>query len=128
MLDLIRREAIAPDEFAWSMPLMLFFAIIVGIGQIIFAYNLFDTLNKKYKFLSKQNTIFYVAITSTAIAGISHILIVSLFMGFESKPSLFLLLSGINSNLLDFTFSKEMGTILVSIWWLRDDFSYIFVY
>ncbi|MDX1371603.1 MAG: cbb3-type cytochrome c oxidase subunit I, partial [Nitrososphaeraceae archaeon] len=49
----IRREAIAPDEFAWSMPLMLFFAIIVGIGQIIFAYNLFYTLNKKYKFLSK---------------------------------------------------------------------------
>jgi len=91
----IRREAIAPDEFAWSMPLMLFFAIIVGIGQIIFAYNLFNTLNKKYKFLSKDNTIFYVAFISTAIAGISHILIVSLFMGFESKPSIFLLLSGI---------------------------------
>ncbi|MGD1836119.1 MAG: cbb3-type cytochrome c oxidase subunit I [Nitrososphaeraceae archaeon] len=91
----IRREAIMPEEFAWSMPLMLFFAIIVAIGQIIFAYNLMDTLNRKYKFISKNKTIFYVAIISTAIAGISHILIVSLFMGFESTPSIFLLLSGI---------------------------------
>jgi len=91
----IRREAVIPEQFTWSMPLMLFFAITIAGGQIIFAYNLFSTLNKKYKIFSKDNSIFYVAIISTALAGISHILIVSLFMGFESKPSIFLFLSGI---------------------------------
>lgn len=119
----IRREAIAPDEFAWSMPLMLFFAIIVGIGQIIFAYNLFNTLNKKYKFLSKHNTIFYVAIISTAIAGISHILIVSLFMGFESKPSIFLLLSGIIQIFWILPLVKRWGRI----WYLFGGLGTIFL-
>lgn len=119
----IRREAIAPDEFAWSMPLMLFFAIIVAIGQIIFAYNLARTLNKKYKFVAKNNSIFYVGIISTAIAGISHILIVSLFMGFESKPSIFLLLSGIIQLFWILPLVKRWG----KIWYLIGGIGTIFL-
>lgn len=44
----IRREAEIPQQFMWSMPWLLFFAVIVGIGQIVFAYNLFRTLYRKY--------------------------------------------------------------------------------
>ena len=43
----IRREADIPQQFAWAMPWLLFFAIVVGFGQIIFAYNLFHTLKRK---------------------------------------------------------------------------------
>ncbi|HYY49661.1 MAG TPA: cbb3-type cytochrome c oxidase subunit I [Nitrososphaeraceae archaeon] len=43
----IRREADIPQQFAWAMPWLLFFAMIVGFGQIIFAYNLFHTLKRK---------------------------------------------------------------------------------
>jgi heme/copper-type cytochrome/quinol oxidase subunit 1 len=44
----IRREAEIPQQFMWAMPWLLFFALTVGIAQIIFAYNLFRTLYRKY--------------------------------------------------------------------------------
>lgn len=44
----IRREAELPQQFMWAMPWLLFFALTVGIAQIIFAYNLFRTLYRKH--------------------------------------------------------------------------------
>jgi heme/copper-type cytochrome/quinol oxidase subunit 1 len=44
----IRREADIPQQFMWAMPWLLFFALTVGIAQIIFSYNLFRTLYRKY--------------------------------------------------------------------------------
>jgi cytochrome c oxidase subunit 1 len=46
-LGVIRREAVLPDQFSWAMPWLLFFALIVGIGQIIFVFNLGRTLIRK---------------------------------------------------------------------------------
>jgi heme/copper-type cytochrome/quinol oxidase subunit 1 len=43
----IRREADIPQQFMWAMPWMLFFALTVGFGQIVFVYNLFHTLKRK---------------------------------------------------------------------------------
>jgi heme/copper-type cytochrome/quinol oxidase subunit 1 len=43
----IRREAQVPNEFMWSMLWLLFFALTVGFGQIMFAYNLFKTIARK---------------------------------------------------------------------------------
>jgi len=43
----IRREADIPQQFAWAMPWLLFFALTVGFGQIIFVYNVFHTLKRK---------------------------------------------------------------------------------
>jgi hypothetical protein len=40
----VRREAAVPAEFAWSMPWLMFFALTIGFGQIVFAYNLFSAL------------------------------------------------------------------------------------
>jgi heme/copper-type cytochrome/quinol oxidase subunit 1 len=58
-LGFIRREAVIPDQFSWAMPWLLFFALIVGIGQIIFAFNLGRTLIRKqtqeeYEFVKTQ--------------------------------------------------------------------------
>ena len=58
-LGVIRREAVIPDQFSWAMPWLLFFALIVGIGQIIFAFNLGRTLIRKqnqeeYEFVKTQ--------------------------------------------------------------------------
>jgi heme/copper-type cytochrome/quinol oxidase subunit 1 len=59
-LGVTRREAIIPDQFSWAMPWLLFFALIVGIGQIIFAFNLGKTLirrkqtQEEYKFVKMQ--------------------------------------------------------------------------
>jgi cytochrome c oxidase subunit I len=44
----IRREAEIPQQFMWAMPWLLFFALTVGGAQIIFSYNLFRTLYRKY--------------------------------------------------------------------------------
>jgi heme/copper-type cytochrome/quinol oxidase subunit 1 len=44
----IRREAVIPPDFSWAMLWLLFFAMTVGIGQIIFAYNLFKTIARKH--------------------------------------------------------------------------------
>jgi cytochrome c oxidase subunit I len=43
----IRREADIPQQFAWAMPWLLFFALVVGFGQILFVYNVFHTLKRK---------------------------------------------------------------------------------
>jgi heme/copper-type cytochrome/quinol oxidase subunit 1 len=43
----IRREAIMPGPFDWSMPLLLFFALCVGIAQLIFVYNFAKTMRRK---------------------------------------------------------------------------------
>ena len=43
----IRREAVIPDEFSWALPWLLFFAVTVGIGQLVFVYNLFATIAKR---------------------------------------------------------------------------------
>lgn len=45
----IRREGDIPSEFAWAMPWLMFFALVVGFGQIVFAYNFFQTLKRKTK-------------------------------------------------------------------------------
>ncbi|MDQ5870109.1 MAG: hypothetical protein M3530_10360, partial [Thermoproteota archaeon] len=39
--------AIIPDQFMWAIPWLLFFALTVGFGQIVFAYNLLRTLGRK---------------------------------------------------------------------------------
>jgi len=44
----IRREAEIPQQFMWAMPWLLFFALAVGIAQIIFSYNFFHTVYRKY--------------------------------------------------------------------------------
>ncbi|MDR4489760.1 MAG: cbb3-type cytochrome c oxidase subunit I [Candidatus Nitrosocosmicus sp.] len=43
----IRREAMLSSDFDWALPLMLFFALTIGLGQIIFVYNVFKTLLKR---------------------------------------------------------------------------------
>ena len=43
----IRREADVPAQFSWALSWLLFFALTVGFGQIVFAYNLFKTLKRK---------------------------------------------------------------------------------
>lgn len=43
----IRREANMPLPFDWAMPLLLFFALCIGLVQFIFAYNLISTLRRK---------------------------------------------------------------------------------
>ena len=40
----VRREAIVPEQFTWSMSWLIFFAFTIGLGQIVFAFNLFRTL------------------------------------------------------------------------------------
>jgi heme/copper-type cytochrome/quinol oxidase subunit 1 len=49
LLGVIRREAVIPDQFMWAMPGLLFFALTVGAGQIVFAYNLFRTLRRRHQ-------------------------------------------------------------------------------
>ena len=43
----IRREADVPAQFSWALSWLLFFALTVGFGQIVFAYNFFKTLKRK---------------------------------------------------------------------------------
>jgi cytochrome c oxidase subunit 1 len=50
----IRREADIPQQFAWAMPWLLFFAIAVGFGQIIFAYNLFHSIKRKKRTIEEM--------------------------------------------------------------------------
>ncbi len=50
----IRREAEMPPQFMWAMLWLLFFAVTVGIGQIIFAYNLFGTLRRRATVAEEQ--------------------------------------------------------------------------
>ncbi len=43
----IRREAVLPPDFNWALPLLLFFAFVIGSGQIIFIYNVIKTFLRK---------------------------------------------------------------------------------
>ncbi len=43
----IRREAILPIDFNWALPLLLFFAFVIAIGQLLFIYNVFNTIFRK---------------------------------------------------------------------------------
>jgi hypothetical protein len=43
----IRREADMPAAFHWAMPWLLFFALTIGVSQIIFVYNFIKTLKRK---------------------------------------------------------------------------------
>lgn len=43
----IRREANMPAAFDWAMPLLLFFALCIGLAQFAFVYNLLRTLRTK---------------------------------------------------------------------------------
>jgi heme/copper-type cytochrome/quinol oxidase subunit 1 len=55
LLGVIRREAVLPDQFLWAMPALLFFAVTVGFGQIVFAYNLFRTLRRRQRTLEEDS-------------------------------------------------------------------------
>ena len=43
----IRREANMPSSFDWAMPLLLFFALCIGIAQLLFIYSVISILKKK---------------------------------------------------------------------------------
>jgi cytochrome c oxidase subunit I len=43
----IRREAILPIDFNWALPLLLFFAFVIAMGQLLFIYNVFNTIFRK---------------------------------------------------------------------------------
>src|SRR5919106_3082601 len=45
----IRREGDIPSQFLWAMPWLMFFALVVGFGQIVFAYNVFRNLKRRMK-------------------------------------------------------------------------------
>jgi len=90
----IRREAEIPQEFSWAMPWLFFFASTVGIGQLVFAYNLFHTL-KGGKRLLQNNGLYYAAAVSTALAGILHLVLVQYYVGFDSLTSAFFVITGI---------------------------------
>ena len=45
----IRREGEVTSQFSWAMPWLMFFALVVGFGQIVFAYNFFQSLKRKTK-------------------------------------------------------------------------------
>ncbi len=89
----VRREAVVPAEFGWAMPWLFFFATTVGIGQLVFIYNLFNTLKGKKHWL-KNNGLYYAAATSTALAGVLHLVLVQYFVGFDSLTSVFFIISG----------------------------------
>ena len=43
----IRREAHMPVAFHWAMSWLLFFALCIGITQLVFVYNFIKTLHRK---------------------------------------------------------------------------------
>jgi hypothetical protein len=89
----IRREAVVPLEFSWAMPWLFFFATTVGVGQIVFAYNLFRTLKHGHR--SKNNGLYYAAAISTSLAGVLHLILVQYFVGFDSLMSVFFIVTGL---------------------------------
>jgi NADH dehydrogenase len=90
----IRREATIPEDFGWAMPWLFFFATTVGIGQLVFTYNLFRTLKGTRRWL-RNNGLYYAAAASTALAGILHLILVQYFVGFDSLTSVFFIVSGL---------------------------------
>jgi heme/copper-type cytochrome/quinol oxidase subunit 1 len=119
----IRREADIPQQFAWAMPWLLFFAVVVGFGQIIFAYNLFHTLKRKKEMdqadfeleqrtaitqkeqqqqdkynqtnVERDRILHYAGAAATALVGILHLILVPFFVGFGSNTSVFFVATGI---------------------------------
>ena len=75
------------------MPWLFFFAFTVGIGQIVFAYNLFRTL--KHGQWLKSNGLYCAAAISTSLAGILHLILVQYFVGLDSLTSIFFVVSGL---------------------------------
>lgn len=55
LFGVIRREAVLPDQFLCATPRLLFFALTVGFGQIVFAYNLFRTLRRRQRTLEEDS-------------------------------------------------------------------------
>ena len=45
----IRREGEVTSQFSWAMPWLMFFALVVGFGQIVFTYNFFHSFKRKMK-------------------------------------------------------------------------------
>jgi len=52
----IRREAILSSDFNWALPLLIFFALVIGFGQIIFVFNVLKTLLQKNRQAVKRYT------------------------------------------------------------------------
>jgi hypothetical protein len=109
----VRREAIVPEQFAWSIPWLIFFAFTVGLGQIIFAYNLFRTLKHGQWF--KSNGLYYAAAISTSLAGILHLILVQYFVGFDSMTSTFFIVSGLVQIFWLVPFLRKWGRIWYTI-------------
>jgi cytochrome c oxidase subunit I len=109
----VRREAVVPQEFSWAMPWLFFFASTVGIGQIIFAYNLFRTLKHGQWF--KSNGLYYAAAISTSLAGIMHLILVRYFVGFDSLTSTFFIVSGLAQIFWFIPYVKKWGRIWYTI-------------
>ena len=109
----VRREAVVPQEFSWAMPWLFFFASTVGIGQIVFAYNLFRTLKHGHWF--KNNGLYYAAAISTSLAGILHLILVQYFVGFDSLTSIFFVVSGLAQIFWLVPFLRRWGRVWYSI-------------
>jgi heme/copper-type cytochrome/quinol oxidase subunit 1 len=109
----VRREAVVPQEFSWAMPWLFFFASTVGIGQIVFAYNLFCTLKHRQWF--KSNGLYYAAALSTSLAGIMHLILVQYFVGFDSLTSTFFIVSGLAQIFWFVPYVRKWGRIWYTI-------------
>lgn len=109
----VRREAVVPQEFSWAMPWLFFFASTVGIGQIVFAYNLFCTLKHGQWF--KSNGLYYAAALSTSLAGIMHLILVQYFVGFDSLTSTFFIASGLAQIFWFVPYVRKWGRIWYTI-------------
>lgn len=109
----VRREAVVPQEFSWAMPWLFFFASTVGIGQIVFAYNLFRTLKHGQWF--KSNGLHYAAAISTSLAGIMHLTLVKYFVGFDSLTSTFFIVSGLAQIFWFVPYVRKWGRIWYTI-------------
>ncbi len=109
----IRREAEVPQVFSWAMPWLFFFASTIGIGQIVFAYNLFRTLKHGHWF--KTNGLYFAAAISTSLAGILHLILVQYFVGFDSLTSIFFVVSGLAQIFWLVPFLRRWGRVWYSI-------------
>jgi cytochrome c oxidase subunit I len=185
----IRREADVPQQFAWAMPWLLFFAIAVGFGQTIFAYNLFHSIKRKKRtieelqyelniqalqqdessqkknkplYIREENVeeiarrldtskagpseghnyhgdkvLHYAGAATTGLVGILHLLLVPLFIGFNSSTSIFFVATGIAQLFWTVPLIKRWGnfwyfigiagTVLLILLYLSISFDWKFV-
>jgi hypothetical protein len=59
MQGAIRKEADMPVAFHWAMPWLLFFALCIGLTQLVIVYNFIKTAKeelKEYEHLHKNPT------------------------------------------------------------------------